>query len=150
MNQRNKQSITELVQGLSYGTNAKKIYLQCCDAFGWDKSQAECFTHGHRLYSPEDCDGDGNSVWFICYSNQNNKVVADKHIENFIDENGDRITESLADIKDNHAIVTGCNTRIVFAKYDKQYHFCGVFKTVDDEHLYRIHEIISDTYPMGK
>ena len=150
MNKNNQQKITELVRGHAYGANAQKIYLQCCDAFGWDKSQAECFTQGHRLYSPEDCDFNGNSVWFICYSNRSDtEVVADKHVHNFIDATGNRITEQLADIKDNHAMGSSYNNRIVFAKYpDKKYHFCGVFKVATYEHLYRVHEIISDTYPM--
>lgn len=64
------RNIDELVRGRPYGDNAQEIYLRCCDAFGWGKNQAECFTHGHRLYSPEDCDFNGNSVWFICYSNR--------------------------------------------------------------------------------
>ena len=150
MNQRNKQSITELVRGRAYGDNAQKIYLQCCDAFGWDKSQAECFTRGHRLYSPEDCDFNGNSVWFICYSNLANKeVVEDKHVRNFFENNANRITEKLADIKDNHAKESSYNNRIVFAKKsDKKYIFCGVFKVATNERLYRVHEIISDTYPL--
>lgn len=149
MSQNNKHLITELVRGRSYGDNAQEIYLRCCDAFGWDKTQAEYFTCGHRLYSPEDCDYNGNSVWFICYSNMaNTAVVKDKHVQNFIDNNGNRITESLADIKDNHAQGSSYLNRIVFAKYwDNKYHFCGVFKLAHYEQLYRIHELISDRYP---
>lgn len=152
MNKINQQPITELVRGRAYGDNAQEIYLRCCDAFGWDKSQAECFTHGHRLYSPEDCDFNGNSVWFICYSNlANTEIVKDKHVRNFFENNGNRITENLADIEDNHAKGSSYNNRIVFAKYmDNKYHFCGVFKLTQYEHLYRVHELISDTYPMGK
>lgn len=148
MNQKNKP-ITELVLGHSYGTNAKKIYLQCCDAFGWDKSQAECFTRGQRMYAPEDCDGKGNSVWFICYSNlANNAIVRDKHVRNFVENNGNRITEDLAKIKDNHAKETGRDSRIVFVKFLGEYRFWGVFKTVTDEQFMRVHEKISDTYSL--
>lgn len=144
-----KQKITELKRGHAYGKSAQEIYLQCCDAFGWDPEKAKEFTRGHRLYAPE-CDFDGNGVWFICYSNEaNTAAVKDKHVENFIDHTGNRITESLADIKDNHAKESNYNNRIVFAKYqDNKYHFCGVFKLVTNEQLYRIHEVVSDTYPM--
>ena len=146
-----KTKITELVRGRAYGDNAQEIYLQCCKAFGWDPEKAEEFTRGHRLYA-ENCDLDGNGVWFICYSNRSTtEIVKDKHIRNTIENNGNRITEELADIPDNHAKVSNYNNRIVFAKFeDGLYHFCGVFKVAQSEALYRVHGIVSNTYSIGK
>ncbi len=148
MSQNNKHLITELVRGRSYGDNAQEIYLRCCDAFGWDTEKAEEFTRGHRLYAPE-CDFDGLGVWFICYSNRSQtEVVADKHVHNFIENNGNRITEEIADTKNNNAKGSDCKNRIVFIKNsDGQYCFAGVFELKQYEALYRVHEIVSDRYP---
>ena len=142
------KQITELVRGRPYGDNAQEIYLRCCDAFGWDPKKSEEFTRGHRLYAPE-CDFYDNGVWFVCYSNYSKTgVVADKHVHNFIENNGNRITEEIADTKNNNAKASDYKNRIVFIKNsDGQYFFAGVFKLVQYEALYRVHEIVSDRYP---
>ena len=142
------KQITELVRGRPYGDNAQEIYLRCCDVFGWDPKKSEEFTRGHRLYAPE-CDFDDNGVWFVCYSNRSKtEVVADKHVHNFIENNGNRITEEIADTKNNNAKASDYKNRIVFIKNsDGQYFFAGVFELKQYEQLYRVHEIVSDRYP---
>ena len=143
------KQITELVRGRPYGDNAQEIYLRCCDVFGWDPKKSEEFTRGHRLYAPE-CDFDDNGVWFVCYSNRSKtEVVADKHVHNFIENNGNRITEEIADTKNNNAKASDYKNRIVFIKNsDGQYFFAGVFELKQYEQLYRVHEIVSDRYPV--
>ena len=142
------KQIAELVRGRPYGDNAQEIYLRCCDVFGWDPKKSEEFTRGHRLYAPE-CDFDDNGVWFVCYSNRSKtEVVADKHVHNFIENNGNRITEEIADTKNNNAKASDYKNRIVFIKNsDGQYFFAGVFELKQYEQLYRVHEIVSDRYP---
>ena len=66
----------------------------------------------------------------------------------FIENNGNRITEEIADTKNNNAKASDYKNRIVFIKNsDGQYFFAGVFKLVQYEALYRVHQIVSDRYP---
>ena len=51
-----------------YGGSAQPIYDECCEKFGWDKSQRYLFGKQRGLYA-ENVTHEGFNVWFLAHSN---------------------------------------------------------------------------------
>ena len=134
-------------RGCVYGTKAKEIYAKFCDTLGWDRSKERQFGMFKPLYA-EDCDTNReNDVWFICYPNYSKNgllnVVPDEHAINIIEDNGDKITEIVAQrIGMSHVA-----NRITFVKTKDGYAFLGVYEIVQNGTT-RIYKRISNKYPM--
>ncbi|MBQ8725990.1 MAG: hypothetical protein IJY84_02690 [Clostridia bacterium] len=131
--------------GLIYGTNAKNIYDECCKNLDWDQSNSKHFGRQKPLYAMS-CDTNGNDVWFICYPNYDknnlNNVVADKHVVNLIQDNGNKIIE----IVENRIGMSHVANRITFVKTKDGYKFLGVYRIVKNGTT-REYERVSKFYP---
>ena len=133
---------SHIVRGCIYGNNSRKIYERFCDSLGWDRNK-EVFTY-MRLSYAENADR-VNDVWFIFYPNydagQLNNFVNGLYVDNFIQNNGDRIFD-VGDIgKSNNA------NRITFVKTKNGYEFFGVYKIIESGTT-RVYQRISDVYPV--
>ena len=142
-----KTNTPYLVRGRVYGTKAKEIYAELCYVRGWDRSKEGQFGMFKPLYS-ENCDTNReNDVWFICYPNYSKdglmNVVPDVHAINIIEDNGDKITEIVA----QRIGMSHIANRITFVKTKDGYAFLGVYKIVQNGTT-RIYKRISDQYPM--
>ena len=104
-----------------YGTNSRKAYLECCQLFGWDKSEACNFgRQGAALYA-KGSTKEGFSPWFIANHNLNHKKGGKwkNTIDGeFIYEEWDEVDEGLWNDK---------TIRVIFIKLGSIYYFYGVF-----------------------
>ncbi|MGN1227007.1 MAG: hypothetical protein ACI4TX_00015 [Christensenellales bacterium] len=136
-----------LFEGKECGKNAKEIYLYYCDILGFDECQINKFGCHSKLYA-NTASKEGYGVWFLAHSNYtmdrksnwDNKFVDSNNviIENW--KNYDTQDESIGDHLD---------TRIVFAKLDKQfYYFMGVYKYEHTQGKNKYFRRISKIYPI--
>lgn len=110
-----------LQMGKSLGTNSKTAYLECCELFGWDKSEAKNFGHQGALLYAKRATPEGYSPWFITHHNLTgtkggewkNTIVDDRILEEW-----DNYDERMWEDKTN---------RVVFLKLSGNYHFFGVY-----------------------
>ncbi len=127
----------QLICGKEYGTNAKKIYLNCCCDFGWDIAQSSRFAQQQPLYGFCADSSRTKDVWFVCHSNlYSDKFVAgsdgEMHHRNFVytDEMGRMV--QIDEYQPNEPypeIVFPLRDRITFVKNKKgQYVFAGTFR----------------------
>ena len=139
---------SKLTKGKIYGTNAKKTYSACANAFCWDKNEAKNFGWQTLNYSniatPE-----GYSVWFLAHNNWTGTYTY--NVKN-------KITETYMEqwwMDSSHPVATK-RKRIIFAKKDNKYIFLGVFEYVGfrrtefkDGMNYYVErfDLVSETYP---
>ena len=136
-----------LIVGVPYDTAAKRIYLQCCQNFGFDEIKAGNFAMQKTLYA-SNATIEGYGVWFLAHSNYTNTKNGNWENE-FIDN--DKILIETWDV----AYASGLrfneelNTRVVFAKKEKYYEFMGIYKWFQNKENHRFFERISTIYPMN-
>lgn len=140
----------KLIYLKQYGTNSKKIYLNCCNWFGWDKSQSFNFGGQGKLLYAKEGSPEKYSPWFIAHSNLTDttaKKWRNKIEGNFIFEEWKSPTSEMNNDK---------TVRIVFAKKkDGWYYFYGVYrvrgvemKYIDNSYTYiKTYERIAENYP---
>ena len=125
-----------------FGSNAKSIYLDCCERFGWDREYAGYFVYGKYMFAafatPEDYD-----VWFIAHNNFTG-TQGGKWKNIYC---GDIIKEYWYDINDISFTLNN-RKRVCFIKKDGVYYFIGVFAVKKIDGDYRIYELVSDVYPI--
>lgn len=143
----------KLICGNFYGTNAKEIYIKCCELFGWDKKQVNEFGTMRPLYGHKAADNGTKDVWFICHCNcYGDILVTDKngvqHHRNYVhtDSNGrvlfiDEYQQNAP--FDNRAYPL--RERITFVKNKRgQYIFVGTYRSKEpnskrcDRTFYRV------------
>lgn len=132
-----------------YGTAAKKVFLECCDVFGFNSLQADEFVWGHPLYAGKSTK-EGYGVWFISRSNLNYEPNESNWIDEFND-NGNYIIEHWKELYSlGLSIYENSDTRVVFAKIAGYYQFMGVYKCaeVNIEKRYKRYDRISKVYPI--
>ncbi len=139
---------------MSYGTNSRDIYLECCERFNWHKdSQYKFGKQGCPLFA-WNATPENYHVWFLCNNNWSGTKATSW--ENIISHDLQYIYEiwekHLPDDREK-----GC--RVVFAKTsDNQYVFLGVYRLSDikiEEReemigLNRVFEKISSVYPFDE
>ena len=114
--------VNSLVFGRYYGTNSKNIYLNCCEWFGWDKSQTGNFGRQGALLYAKRATLEGYSPWFVTHHNLTgtkggewkNTIDGD-----FIHEEWDNYDPRMWDDK---------TTRVVFILLSGKYYFYGVYR----------------------
>ena len=114
--------VNSLVLGHYYGTNSKNIYLNCCEWFGWDKSQAGNFGRQGALLYAKRATPEGYSPWFVTHHNLTGTKGGEwKNTINgdFIHEEWDNYDERMWDDK---------TTRVVFILLSGKYCFYGVYR----------------------
>ena len=138
-----------LIVGVPYDTAAKKVFLECCDVFGFNSLQADEFVWGHPLYAGKSTK-EGYGVWFISRSNLNYEPNESNWIDEFND-NGNYIIEHWKALYSlGLSIYENSDTRVVFAKIAGYYQFMGVYKCaeVNIEKRYKRYDRISKVYPI--
>jgi len=133
--------------GSSFGTTAKELYLELCDKYVWDKSQAGKFGEQKNSYAEMTVAGKPIAVWIILYSNLNppppkkkskwtNKVEIEKGI----------ITQTYNSGTPMFSKRIG--NRVIFARQqDKRYIFAGVYERKEIKGNVEIFAETSDRYP---
>lgn len=115
----------KLIKGKIYGTNAKKIFLACCDELGWNDIEQKHFGWQTPNYS-EIATPEGYSVWFLAHSDWTGTDITE--IKNKV---------SYSTIEqwwtDEFHLKATQRKRVVFAKKDNYYQFLGIFKIADFE-----------------
>ena len=144
------KQVSVLNEGEICGDNAQKIYQQCCQSFGWDSKKACKFSQQQRLCA-DDCDSQGNAVWFITYSNltPNKRKMSNELFMNEIQDNGRKILEQINHQFEREQREKWAN-RIVFARDESKmgmYVFLGVYQNTVNELKKREYDRISDHYP---
>lgn len=133
-----------------YGAAAQKIYLACCDTFGWKSNLNNNFGRQQKLFA-ERATPEGYDVWFI--SNNN---FTSTNTDNFTNKISDDL-KNIYELWTNNAInMDGGSHRVVFAKTSNaKYVFLGVYVVkkilrVDNGSRLKIYERVSETYPANK
>ncbi len=114
--------INSLVFGRCYGTNSKKIYINCCEWFGWNISQTSNFGRQGALLYAERATPEGYSPWFVTHHNLTGTKGGEwKNIidGDLIHEEWDNYDERMWDDK---------TTRVVFILLSGKYYFYGVYR----------------------
>jgi hypothetical protein len=132
-----------LIRGQSYGQIAQKIYLMCCDEFGFDKSLSYKFVYQQPLYAETEINGEIYGVWTFAHSNLNGTVAGSGNWTNIFDGNLLYFMYK-PNIDDRFA-----EKKIVFAKVSGEYVFQGCYKKIKDDKLTRTqtYELYSNNYP---
>ena len=135
-----------LVVGHIYGSAAKDIYYKGCEAFGWDRSKLNSFGPLQLLFSKK-CTDEGYSIWFLPYSNLNNRKNPKANWR-------DLVSNDFATIKENWNCIDerfygDTDKRLTFvSQKNGQYLYLGIFqaKEIDEENKCKIFRRIDTNY----
>ena len=128
-----------------YGTNALKIYDECCNTFGWKNTDRYYFMPRNQLYAKNSA-GD-LSVWFIANSDWVEKF--DEKHKNILGFDADQIIEEY--LQGEMPSETDKTDRIVFAKKkNNEYYFIGVYRILNNNKNIRTYVRYKNYYPFGK
>ncbi|MBQ2876424.1 MAG: hypothetical protein IJE25_05395 [Clostridia bacterium] len=111
-----------LAVGRCYGTNSKVIYLNCCEWFGWDKSQKNNFGKQGTLLYAKGATPEKYSPWFV--ANHNLHKTQGGKWTNTIE--GDFIHEEWH--TPDSRLWEDKSIRVVFLKLNGEYKFYGLFE----------------------
>ena len=115
-----------------YGSSGEAIYLNCCDAFGWDGSRSGEFGQRSLLYGKR-ITAENYSVWFLPHHSWIERDWNGRKWFNHIgrdviyeDWDDNAIEES-----DRHNLNYDFSSRLTFAKgKNGKYYYIGIFKPV--------------------
>ena len=134
-----------------YGGSAQPIYDECCDRFGWDRSQRYLFGKQQLLYA-EGATPEGYSPWFLVHSNLTGTKGgnwSNKILQDTIEE----VWE-----KPQYGLYHDETTRVTFAKTKSYgYVFIGMYMPIkvdekilsnDSKVWIKTYRRIADSYPI--
>lgn len=135
-----------LVVGHIYGSAAKDIYYKGCEAFGWDRSKLNSFGPLQLLFSKK-CTDEGYSIWFLPYSNLNNRKNPKANWRDLVSNDFTTIKENWNSIDERFHGDTDKRLTFVSQK-NGQYLYLGIFqaKEIDEENKCKIFRRIDTNY----
>ena len=135
-----------LIVGHAYGSKAKDIYCEGIRIFGWDYSKLGYF-YPQKLLFDKNCSKEGYSLWFLPYSNLNNRKNPKANWRDFISNDFATIKEYWVEIDDR--FYNDEDIRITFASQKNgQYLYLGVFqaKERDEDNSCKTYYKIEEDY----
>ena len=136
-----------------YGSSAQPIYDECCDRFGWDRSQRYLFGKQQILYA-EAATPEGFSPWFLANNNWT-KTKSGNWSNNILQD----IIEEMWE-KPMYGLYHDETIRVIFAKTKSyEYVFLGLYQPIGVEEKMlsngkkvwiKTYQRISDVYPNFK
>ncbi len=135
-----------LVFKKSYGSNSKKIYLDCCTWFDWNEKEKNNFGRQGALLYAKSATPEGYSPWFITHHNLSN-TKGGKWKNTII---GDEIHEEWDEYDDR--MWDDKTKRIVFLKLGSEYYFYGVYFVLsieqsDNMKYTKVYKRLNISYP---